>query len=139
MQQSILRRFALQNAVPCGTANVRLFTEPGAVCRQIIFAGLPPEAVDSIEVKVMNLPIVDVRTTNDWETGETVTAGQHMAMLNGLAGLHLAGGAFSVVLGDEPGKGLCFDYDRCCMLYVGLNRLAPVNGRWDIALLCSRG
>lgn len=109
----------------------------GEVCRQFIFDGVKPEHVVGISFKVRNMPVVDIGPSFDVEEGRWVQAGERLKVINGLYGLHLSGGAFSVVLEDLPGRGMAWDYADGAQVQISLHKDMPVGQQFSMVMVCT--
>lgn len=134
--ENFLETFWVRNFGPRFIAAVWLNTPPGAFCRQLIVK-CPPEWVERVELKVMGLPLVEVDSYLD-EEGVRHTAGQRLATLNGLAGLHLTGGDFSILFTQHEGGGAVFKPENAPYLFLHLNDKAKADHPVVVALVCRR-
>lgn len=137
-----LRRVGLCNVAPGGIATGMLWTGPGEECTQIMICGPSPDLVDTVELKWRNLPLVHVPSYRDCETGQLVTGGRSLANRNGLAGLHLCGGEFSILFDhiDGPGgRGLIFKAEDHPVLHLTFSQRLSVSARVDVVMLLRSG
>jgi len=140
VKEHFIRRVQVLNYGPNSTAGVSLVSEQGAWVRQIIIEGVRPEDVEEVRLTMRNLPVVDVVAGRDHESGEWRTAGQKLRDLNGFVGMHLAGGAFSILFEDvtrEDVQGIVFPYDWAAYLYLVMGRNAGA-GPVRVFMVCSR-
>jgi hypothetical protein len=81
----------------------RVFDMVGCEAYGVMFAGIKPDELLAVEIKMRGLVVFDVRKGFDIETGEDVSAGRLLQSVAGLRGVQASGGPCGVFFQDDGG------------------------------------